>query len=96
MDGFPSIRKNNMENKEISEETKIAAREMYFDALKMRAEGRVFLGDVNWESKEDVQRAARAFKEGCLIELTPDEVVEAAKACSYLYDLGCILEGKCQ
>lgn len=95
MAGFPSIRKNKMKNEEISEETKIAAREMYFDALKMRAEGRIFLGDVNWEDKKDVQRAAMAFKEGCLIELTPSEIIEAAKACSYLYDLGCILEGKC-
>lgn len=65
----------------------------YKDALAMRVAGKTFLGDVNWTSLEEVQKVASIFKEELLIELTNDEIVEAAKACNYLFKLGEKLNG---
>lgn len=71
----------------------IMAVEMYRDALAMRAAGKIFLGDINWNSLEEVQKVASIFKEELLIELTNEEIIEEAKACNYLFELGEKLNG---
>jgi hypothetical protein len=76
-----------------SSNVEIMAVEMYSDALAMRAAGKIFLGDINWNSLEEVQKIASIFKEELLIELTNEEIIEAAKACNYLFELGEKLNG---
>lgn len=71
----------------MSDEDKLAL-ETFYDAHKMRNSGKIFLGDVEPDDKEKIQRVALIFKEELLIELTPDQIKEAAAALAYLYKKG--------
>lgn len=61
------------------------ALEVFYDACAMRNSGRIFLGDINVDDIVEVQRVARIFKENLLIELTNEEIREAAKILKQLY-----------
>lgn len=76
----------------MSPEIKELALQTYKDAIEMRRKGRIFLGDI---TEENHLAAREQYAEKLLIELTPEEVLENAKAMKYLYDLGEKLHGGC-